>query len=246
MTITTEQIPSNSGNEQATSPPENQTVTVVPDPPKSRELVIPASAMKEIKEKERQKGAKIAQAEAAAKADQDAQALGFTDYADMITKLKDPPKTEPKDDTVSETLKAELEQLRAEKAASDARASAAEAERERVRAEAEAEVGRVKILAAAQKAGVVDPELGIVKLQQAQLGLTPEQLQSFDVTKFFDEDLRKTAPYLYPTTATTTAPVVQAPAPNSTTTAPQSRSAYELTKDEFHAKLRELGIRSPT
>lgn len=107
----------------------------------------------------------------------------------------------------------------------------------------------------AVRAGVQDVDYAISLLQRKLQGRSARELESFDEDKFFREELRKTHPYLYgvveqeATTGADENVIADAPPPGEKPAAPKgnghAKDARELTPDQYHGRLKELGLGNP-
>lgn len=262
------------GADPLAQPPQGEPeASRVPEAPPPKVHQLHESEFKRLKDEQREKGRKAALTEL----DQRARALGYPNWAALEKAAADAKQrpTLPKPQAAKPAAEAspeasqgqgsgnqeadELTRLRAEAAQLRERErkariqlqrqQKAQAESERVTAAREAEH---ELSIAAAKAGVKDTKYALHLLREHLSGKSVEELNSFDESKFFSSELRKTHPYLYEveSRAPTTGPGADlaSPSPKSPPAAPPTGNPNDVRKmsqQEFEAYLRSKGMTPP-
>ena len=222
------------------SQPPASAVSAVPEP---KVLRVPVSQMGAIKKAERERGRR----EALAQMDQQAQSLGYTDWAELAAAKVDAATRRAKpvadDEDESPAPAATRAKAVAPKAAPQAnteelsiayrRANTARAEAERenrlLRKQLESTKAETSLRVAASQAGVVDVDYAVTVLRRQLAGKTQADLAKFDAPNYFKKDLKRSHPFLYvaaeelPTTSSEDVAASEAaqPAPVPSASAPK-------------------------
>lgn len=222
-------------------------------------LTIPSNAMSKIRQEERNKGKNAALADL----DKRAKALGFADFAAMEQSFSKKSAPEP----------AEASGEPAEKPDKNPR-NAARLEREnlrliedrrrvnRLRAHAEKQTKSLQrkldateaenqLRIAAVRAGVADPNYALHLLREKMTGKTITELEGFDETKFFDEELRGSHPHLFkvesrPATTGTSGDSVARGAKAQAAGTGKALDARTLSNEDFAKLLASRGLSMPS
>ena len=248
----------------ATDPPASGTepIQVQNDPVSGAIITVPTSAMRRIKEEERARGKRLAKQEA----DQRAQSLGFANTEELeqaaaatkkpaVSAIPATPAPEPalpaSGDDVTQ-LKAAIAQLEAKNRQLAKKNVGADRETRRLQQELEAAEAASTLKFAAAKAGVVDVDYALHVLKKHVATLPSDGSVVFDEGKFFRETLRASHPALYavqdrpahtghnePALSRPT-PVVKPPETNGAI-----KDALKLSREEYDARLRALGLTNP-
>lgn len=233
-------------------------------------LAIPASAMADLKLKERNRG----QRELLERLDREAVALGYENHADMVEAIKRahnpaPPKaqTSPRpqqqatapqsrpsarpaqrgpaqqDPEVRARLLAEERKRLNRRLAQEA------AERKKAQRKLQSQEAEYQLKYAATAAGIEDVDYAIHLVRKHIRSIAPEELPRFNASTYFS-DLRKTHPHLFgvqvtpattaPSSSAHQVPTAQAPVPNG------GPDAREMTKEQYLGHLKALGLRDPS
>lgn len=224
-------------------------------------VVIPNSAMKRIKEEQREKGRRQAMDEF----NKLAQENGFASPSDMFsfvkqlkeTSTKTPEKTEEKSvqaAPVDHQYQEHLRRLEQEKDELLRKTRLQERKARQLERDRDAIQVQMTLRESAMQAGIKDPGYAVNLLQEHIDGKTEAELKDFDSSKFFSS-LRTEKPYLfgeYVRPATTGVGMEGgqpgALRPNQVTSVngssvPDMRKANQ---QEFASRLRQLGLRMPT
>jgi len=223
--------------------------------------------MKNLKAEERERG----RVDAMRALDAEAQGLGFASHAEMKAFVQQtragntppaqaaPPASEPTQDPSSLASQKERELTVARDKALDEKKrmnrAAAKAERENRQLKQqliEQEVS-TELKLAAKDAGVVDVDYAVEVLKRSIKGMSEAELQGFDESKFFREQLRQSHPHLYqvdqrPVTTGTGNTSTAKPGAPSKTVDPNASSkvdAKAMSSQDFQALLRKRGLSDP-
>jgi len=221
----------------------------------SKVVMLPQSAMKELKEREREKGRKQALADMAKEA-------GFSSVEEMtkaMAKRKnggEPVRqTKPSNNTsrphAPDKNDKELQRLSRERDELAKRMKYETERRKELQQEKEALEAEMSLREAAVQVGVKDIDVAIELLRRDTKGKTEEELRTFDEHKFF-AGLRETRPYLFnevlkPATTGTGAGNPPAPKPEEATQAGAQGSqidARKMSREEYQNRLASLGLNS--
>lgn len=170
--------------------------TETPPPPEKKQISIPSNKVAEIRQKERERGRKLAMSDLGKKAKE----LGFETVEEMLALANEAKKANFAPPKPAEVKKEEPQQ--AEESPEDKyrklRVQAAAAEKARKKLANELNAARVdgQLQIAALKAGVVDVDIAMYLLKKAYKGKKAEELGNFDPAVFF-AGLKKTHPSLF-------------------------------------------------
>ena len=245
------------------------------------QVVIPKNAMKKVREQARLQGRKKMQAEL----DETARGLGYKSHEDMVAKIRQqqgqrrsrdsrrpkqqqqqPRRTQavdPKNDAGQQPESprqiTRLQNQLAQGIEERKRINRQRANEERRRKDAErlleAERAEGKLRVAAVRAGVHEVDFAIHLLRKEISGKDATELEGFDEDKFFREELRKRAPYLYevetrPADTSTQEDVTEGkgePKPGPRGAAPANGEngpvdVRKLSQEEYQEYLRKRGL----
>jgi hypothetical protein len=147
------------------------------------------------------------------------------------------------------TVAANVEELKRDKARLQKRVRQLEEQLSTAKADGELRVTAVQN-------GVKDVDYSLAQLRRHCQGKPVEELKSFSVEKFFQEDLRKSHPYLYgehvektePATTGNGAPPMRTvtqqapPTPRVSGDAPPPMDAMKMSRPQYEEHLRKLGL----
>lgn len=254
--------------------------------PQSKVLTIPTSAMGDIKRKERDRG----RTEARSEYDTAAKEMGYESHEDMMTALRaqkvagtrtpaqtpapaadasdfdaDPVDASPKTDKdarsrVVSRLEREKGQLLEDRKKLNRARAHEERQRKALQGKLDAQEAEHELRFAAVRAGVDDVDYAVVLLRRQLIGKTEEELAQFDEGAFFNQELKKSHPYLYKsgTREANSSPAPDgvagkddgAPTPAAPTAQPDGAQdsqvdARKLSNDAYAQLLRKRGLTHP-
>jgi len=245
-------------------------------PPAKKEIVLPSDAIAKIRQEEREKGRKAALAQL----DEQARKLGYRNHEAMVRALQkqrqqrqqQPARTTQKvaqPDEVDEELEVlrkkhpgifrryeeQLERMKEDKRRINRARAQSERQVKALQKQLEAQQAEAALRLAAVKAGVQDVDYALHLLRKELRGKGPEELAKFDESKWFSEDLRKLAPYVFGTRTepATTGPSAtqQAPKPPPPEQAAKANGSAQLvdvmkmSRQEYLDYLRKKGLSDP-
>jgi hypothetical protein len=243
-----------------------------PPPPvvESRNVLqIPSDAMKRIKAEERKKGERAARQAL----DAEARELGYRDHASLVeaarrAKQPKPAPAQPRaeqpaanagegggsprhSDKHVTRLEKDLARLQEEKRRLNQARNREEKARRATQRQLDAAEAEGELRLAAYKCGIQDVDYAIHLLKQKVRGKSVEELSTFDESKFFGEELRRSHPLLFQAVerpadtapADGEAPPAKPPANGGSG---QESSVMKMSKEQYLAHIGKLGLVDPS